>query len=165
MNWPGLAFPKEMVSIACEDGGDDDIYAGLGLVDYVVGGAFSDTIWGNSSTSNGTDGIDVVFGDMALIEFSDPGESGVLPFTLSYASTINASCANGPDFIYLSDGDDLAFGGGDADVIREYRHCSRRVEYKVSVSDSNPCFLLFFSFKMAMPDRYVGTVACNLLVD
>lgn len=127
-----------MVSIDCEEGGDDVIYAGLGMVDYVIGGAFSDTIWGNSSTANGTDGIDVVFGDHALIEFANPGESE--PFTLLKASTIYASCTNGPDYIYLSDGDDLAFGGGDADEIREYRHCSRRVKYKVSVSGSNRVF-------------------------
>ena len=70
--------PHLIETVACVDGGGDHIYAGDGNVDYVIGGAFNDTVEGNG-------GPDLVFGDHASIELYE-GKS----YKLRYAKTINA---------------------------------------------------------------------------
>ena len=97
--------PKLITSIDCLEGGDDTLYGGNGDVDYIIGGAHNDTIQGN-------DGMDLVFGDHALIELYE-NESHKLRF----AKTILEFCAGGDDHITLGPGDDMAFGGAYNDYI------------------------------------------------
>ena len=93
--WPSLDYPRLLLSVACDLGGKDELHGGGGDVDYLVGSAHNDTIWGDG-------GVDVVFGDHARIELS-----GTESFQLLYAVTIDASCEGGDDIIDLGEDDDL----------------------------------------------------------
>jgi len=97
--------PHLIETISCADGGGDRVYAGDGAVDYIIGGAFNDTVEGNG-------GPDLVFGDHASIELYESE-----PYKLRYAKTINANCTGGEDTIRLGDGNDVAFGGAFGDYI------------------------------------------------
>jgi len=103
--YPNSTSPKLITSIDCIEGGDDTLYGGNGTVDYIIGGAYNDTIQGN-------DGMDLVFGDHALIKLYE-NESHKLLF----AQTILEYCAGGDDNITLGLGDDMAFGGAYNDYI------------------------------------------------
>lgn len=85
-------------------GGNDYLEGGSGAVDYIVGGGYNDTIEGN-------DGMDLVFGDHARIDFY------VQSHQLRYATTIETACTGGDDYIDLGEGDDIGFGGAYNDVI------------------------------------------------
>ena len=85
--------PKEAISTSCELSGKDTLYGRAGLVDYLIGGGFDDTIEGN-------DGMDLVFGDHAYLTFYNH-ESHKLKF----ATTTNHSCSGGDDLIDLGSGD------------------------------------------------------------
>jgi Ca2+-binding RTX toxin-like protein len=91
----GTGFPESLTSKNCFDGGDDILTGGSGDVDYLIGGTANDTISGN-------DGSDLVFGDHARITLY-----GDQSHKLLFATTIDAECSGGDDFIELGDGDDI----------------------------------------------------------
>lgn len=72
----------------------DILSGGPGEVDYIIGGGFDDVIDGNA-------GMDLVFGDHALIKMHE------LSHKLNYATTIDPGCSKGADLIQLGDGDDI----------------------------------------------------------
>lgn len=80
-------------SIDCANGGDDELYGGDGLVDYLIGGSFNDTI-------EGQDGMDLAFGDHASLSFYETESH-----QLRHATTKDPSCAGGTDYIDLGSGD------------------------------------------------------------
>jgi Ca2+-binding RTX toxin-like protein len=86
--------PKSVATINCSDGGNDNLYGGSGVVDFMIGGAYNDTIKGN-------DGMDLVFGDHAQINLFE------LSHKLRYAKTASPGCSGGDDLIVLGAGDDL----------------------------------------------------------
>jgi len=98
-------FPKQLLSVNCSLGGPDEIYGGDGDVDYLIGGSYNDTIYGNK-------GMDLVFGDHASITLTETFSHKLLS-----ATTTDHSCEGGDDTIDLGDGDDIAFGGAFSDNI------------------------------------------------
>lgn len=103
--WPNSTSPQRLETVACSIGGSDEIHGGDGPVDYLIGGSYNDTIYGDG-------GVDVVFGDHAVIDLSE-----TMPFKLQYAKTIEHACKGGDDTMFLGSGDDLAFGGALNDTI------------------------------------------------
>ncbi len=88
-------FPTSLSTLGCDHGGNDELYGGEGVVNYIVGGSFNDTIQGSSA-------MDLVFGDHASINlYAD------LSHKLQIAETMEAACAGGSDEIYLGAGDDI----------------------------------------------------------
>lgn len=93
-----------MKTINCSDGGSDVLSGGSGDVDYIIGGGFDDVIDGNS-------GMDLVFGDHALIKMHE------LSHRLDYATTIDPDCSVGADIIRLGEGDDIVSQQNDSTQI------------------------------------------------
>ena len=89
----------------CALGGSDTLRGGDGIVDYLIGGAYDDVIYGE-------DGMDLAFGDHASIWLYEDETH-----KLQYATTTEASCTPGADTISLGSGDDIAFGGALGDTI------------------------------------------------
>ena len=83
----------DALSVSCDLGGKDVLYGGSGVVDYLIGGGFNDTI-------EGQNGMDLVFGDHAHLTFYK-AES----HRLRFATTTNHSCSGGYDTIDLGSGD------------------------------------------------------------
>jgi len=71
------------------------LFGGAGDVDYLVGGAWGDTMEGN-------DGMDLVMGDHAKFEFTSS-----VSHQLQYAETIDPTCTGGADVIRLGRGNDM----------------------------------------------------------
>lgn len=69
------------------------------MADYIVGGSFDDTIEGN-------EGMDLVFGDHASIDFFEESHK------LKFATTMDTGCARGDDLIKLGSGDDIVSSTG-----------------------------------------------------
>ena len=76
-----------------------------------IGGGFDDHVEGDS-------GMDLVFGDHGEIQLSEN-----IPYTLVYASTIDAGCTPGTDNVTLGKDDDIAFGGETNSSIRVIWSC------------------------------------------
>ena len=74
-------------------------------MDYLIGGAYNDTIYGEG-------GPDLAFGDHAEITLHE-----TVSHKLVYAETIQANCTGGDDVLIMGDGDDIAFGGAYSDTI------------------------------------------------
>jgi hypothetical protein len=66
----------------------------------------------SSSTVEGNDGPDLVFGDHATILLSNETQ-----FELVSATTLDPFCTPGNDTIYLGQGHDIGFGGAFGDEI------------------------------------------------
>ncbi len=62
MYFLGSTSPKLASTIDCSHGANDTLSGGSGIVDYIVGGAYSDSL-------HGDEGMDLVFGDHAEIHF------------------------------------------------------------------------------------------------
>ena len=101
----GVHAPKSFESTQCEFGGGDRLLGAGSDVAYLVGGGHDDHIQGG-------DGMDIAFGDHAIIHFYEDQ-----PFKLKFATTSLGNCTDGSDYIALGSSDDLAFGGGMGDVI------------------------------------------------
>jgi Ca2+-binding RTX toxin-like protein len=97
-------YPHTITSLSC-DGGDDTLFGGGGSVDYLIGGAYNDTIYGEG-------GPDLAFGDHAEITLNE-----IESHKLVYAETIQAECTGGDDLLIMGDGDDIVFGGAYSDTI------------------------------------------------
>jgi len=80
--------------VNCSDGASDTLFGGAGTVDYIIGGAYNDTIEGN-------EGMDLVLGDHAEVHFFQSSHK------LKYVTTIDPECTPGDDFISLGNGDDM----------------------------------------------------------
>ncbi|GAX18396.1 hypothetical protein FisN_2Lh003 [Fistulifera solaris] len=98
-------FPTSLLTLSCDQGGNDILSGGEGVVNYIVGGSFDDTIQGSGA-------MDLVFGDHASISlYADSSHK------LQIAVTVDPACGGGSDEIYLGAGDDIAFGGAHGDYI------------------------------------------------
>ena len=95
-------YPKLLLTINCSFGGEDTLYGGNGLVDYIVGGSGDDIIQADSSLSTNSSNLDVVFGDHAEILFYEDETH-----RLQQALTTDPGCGPGNDIITLGPGDDL----------------------------------------------------------
>ena len=88
-------YPTSLLTLGCDQGGNDILSGGEGVVNYIVGGSFDDKIQGSGA-------MDLVFGDHAsIILYGDASHK------LKIAITVNASCSGGSDEIRLEDGDDI----------------------------------------------------------
>ncbi|CAB9505193.1 Kringle domain [Seminavis robusta] len=104
--------PKLILPLDCEYGGPDTLYGGNGEVDYIIGGGFSDVIYGGTDVLDAADGSDLVFGDHAEIMLEEEPA-----YKLIRAEITLPECTGGDDSIYLGAGDDIAFGGAGNDYI------------------------------------------------
>lgn len=91
----GTGFPTTLSTLGCDMGGDDNLFGGEGVVNYIVGGSYNDTIYGSSA-------MDLVFGDHAIIVLY-----GDTSHKLKMAQTTNATCGGGSDAMFLGEGDDI----------------------------------------------------------